>query len=141
MVSKGLQTLPDIVRGSELPPSQVKQALLLLIQQNYVAAYLHKEDPSIKTSRPPYSLYEPRIDRMLHIIRCQSNTHFPTWHGHTVTVCDAYLAAAWVHAACAPSCPCRLHGPQSATSAASGACMAHDIGAQRVGMQGCICCI
>ncbi|KAG1677915.1 hypothetical protein FOA52_001333 [Chlamydomonas sp. UWO 241] len=69
MVSKGIQTLPDIVRGTELPPSQVKQALLLLLQQNYCAAFLHRDDTGVKIPRPPYSFYEPRVERMLHILR------------------------------------------------------------------------
>ena len=70
LTAKGIQTLPEIVRGARLPESQVRQALLLLIQHNYVAAYLHREDSGIKNARPPYSLYEPHVDRMLQIIRC-----------------------------------------------------------------------
>ena len=69
LAAKGIQSLPEIVRGSALPESQVRQALLLLIQHNYVSAYLHREDSGIKNARPPYSLYEPNVGRMLQIIR------------------------------------------------------------------------
>eukprot|EP00955_Chlamydomonas_euryale_P115913 366387-Chlamydomonas_euryale.AAC.20 len=69
LLSKGLQTLPEVIRGTQLPPGQVKQALMVMVQQNYCAAYLHKEDEGVKNARQPYSLYEPRIDRMLHILR------------------------------------------------------------------------
>lgn len=69
LVAKGLQPLPDIMRGTQMPPGQVKQALLLLLQHNYAVAYLHKEDEGIKNARPPYHLYAPCLDRMLQIIR------------------------------------------------------------------------
>lgn len=70
LVAKGLQPLPDIMRGTQMPPGQVKQALLLLLQHNYAVAYLHKEDEGIKNARPPYHLYAPCLERMLQIIRC-----------------------------------------------------------------------
>ena len=61
--------LPEIVRGTELSPSVVKQALLVLVQHNWVSAFLHSEDPSIRSSRPPYHLYMPQVEKMLQILR------------------------------------------------------------------------
>ena len=40
-----------------------------MLQHNYCSAYLHKEDPGIKNARPPHTLYEPHVGRMLQIIR------------------------------------------------------------------------
>mmetsp|Transcript_28003 Transcript_28003/g.61450 ORF Transcript_28003/g.61450 Transcript_28003/m.61450 type:complete len:586 (+) Transcript_28003:89-1846(+) len=69
ILAKGSQTLPDIIRGSGLPPALAKQGLLVLIQHNLVSAYLNKDDDSVKSPRPPFHTYEPNVDRMLQIIR------------------------------------------------------------------------
>ncbi|GAX83075.1 hypothetical protein CEUSTIGMA_g10501.t1 [Chlamydomonas eustigma] len=69
MASKGLQTLSEIIRGSSMSDAQVKQALLLLMQHNYVSAYLQRDESGQKNARPPYNQYEAHVGRILQIIR------------------------------------------------------------------------
>jgi hypothetical protein len=69
MASKGLQTLPEIIRGSSMTDMQVKHALLLLMQHNYVSAYLQRDESGQKNARPPYNQYEAHVGRILQIIR------------------------------------------------------------------------
>mmetsp|Transcript_6773 Transcript_6773/g.18176 ORF Transcript_6773/g.18176 Transcript_6773/m.18176 type:complete len:686 (+) Transcript_6773:251-2308(+) len=69
LVTRGLQTLPDIIRGCDLSGSQVKQALLLLIQHNYASVYTHKDDENARNAKPPVAMYEPNVDVILQILR------------------------------------------------------------------------
>ncbi len=46
----------------------MKQALLLLIQHNYVHAYMQREE-DVKGQRPPMFLYAADVTAVLHIIR------------------------------------------------------------------------
>ncbi|GFH16938.1 uncharacterized protein HaLaN_13460 [Haematococcus lacustris] len=71
LASRGRQSLPDLIRASEMPASQVKQALLLLIQHNYVVVYCIKEEEEGQRGppKPPQYLYEARVAEMLLILR------------------------------------------------------------------------
>jgi hypothetical protein len=69
LVGRGLQSLPDIIKGCELPSTQVKQALLLTVQHNYVSAYTHRDEEGTRGARPPVAVYEANTDVMLQIIR------------------------------------------------------------------------
>ena len=70
-MGRGQQTLSDIVRGTNgLSASQIKQALLLMIQHNYVNVYTQKDDESARVVRPPTVLYESNVDVILQILRC-----------------------------------------------------------------------
>lgn len=81
LISKGLQTLHEIVRGTGVPSPQVKQSLLLLIQHNYVSAYQHKDEdgPLNKPSKAPHHLYAANMDSIIQILRYLNQAgHAPT---------------------------------------------------------------
>lgn len=85
LLSRGLQSLQDVIKGCELPASQVKQALLLLVQHNFASAYtLMQEEvgPSSRGAKPPAHVYEAHIDIMLQILRCGA-------HGRRARACHA----------------------------------------------------
>lgn len=69
LLSKGSQTLPEVVRGTGLPLKDVRQALLVLIQHNCVTSYLVKEEATLKGNRHSYFIYQPQIDAILQLIR------------------------------------------------------------------------
>ncbi|KAG2453942.1 hypothetical protein HYH02_002145 [Chlamydomonas schloesseri] len=69
LVSKGQLQLGDIVRGTGMPPALVKQALLILIQQNCINCYLQPGEETLRGPRPSFHLYEANTDRVLQIIR------------------------------------------------------------------------
>ncbi|KAG2434127.1 hypothetical protein HXX76_007854 [Chlamydomonas incerta] len=50
-------------------PAMVKQALLILIQQNCVNSYLQPGEDTLRGPRPSFYLYEAHTDRVLQIIR------------------------------------------------------------------------
>ena len=47
----------------------LRQALLVLIQHNYVACYLRQEAPTLRGPGPQYQLYEAALPRILQILR------------------------------------------------------------------------
>ena len=53
----------------DLPPATLRQALLVLIQHNYVACYLRQEAPTLRGPGPQYQLYEAALPRILQILR------------------------------------------------------------------------
>lgn len=69
LVGHGMQTFPELLRTSALPPSQLKSALLVLAQHNCVNCYFHEEPPTLRGPGPSYQLYEAATDRILQIIR------------------------------------------------------------------------
>eukprot|EP00198_Chlamydomonas_reinhardtii_P006483 XP_001695819.1 predicted protein [Chlamydomonas reinhardtii] len=69
LVSKGQLQLGDIVRGTSMNPNIVKQALLILIQQNCINSYLQPGEETLRGPRPSFYLYEANTDRVLQIIR------------------------------------------------------------------------
>jgi len=86
-VGRGLQPLPEIIRGCELPGSQVKQALLLLIQHNFISAYTHKDDENARNAKPPVVLYEANVDTVLQILRCVCMQRCCQGRGRCQAVC------------------------------------------------------
>ena len=54
----GQQTLGDLRRSSGLPLPQLKVALLVLIQHNCVACWLHRESPNLRGESRVEQLYE-----------------------------------------------------------------------------------
>ncbi len=68
MASKGLQTLTEIVRGTGLPESKIKAVLLVMMQHNFASAYLLQSQDE-KNARPPCSLYQPHVGRVVQIMR------------------------------------------------------------------------
>lgn len=86
LCKKGMQTLaelsralgPQESRGADsgaasqpaLTQAQIKQALLVLLQHNWVNAYLHKDEQGLKNPRPPQTFYEADVPRILQGIRC-----------------------------------------------------------------------
>ncbi|MEW5301413.1 MAG: hypothetical protein WDW36_004273 [Sanguina aurantia] len=74
LLAKGLCTFGELQRGwdSGVPhPSaaNVKQALLVLIQHNCVAAYTQKEEEGVRQARPPQVMYEASVERILQLLR------------------------------------------------------------------------
>lgn len=59
----------DLLRGSGLPPPQLRAGLLVLLQHNYVDVYLKEEPPTLRGPGPSYSLYEAALPRILQILR------------------------------------------------------------------------
>ncbi|GAB4814781.1 hypothetical protein N2152v2_001827 [Parachlorella kessleri] len=69
LLSHGVQTFPDLLRTSGLPAGQLKNALLVLIQQNCVNSYFQQDPPTLRGPGPAYQLYEAATDRILQSIR------------------------------------------------------------------------
>ncbi len=69
LTAKGLLSLGDVIRGTGLSAPLVKQALLILLQQNCINAYLQPGEESFRGARPSFHLYEPNLGRVLQIIR------------------------------------------------------------------------
>lgn len=65
LVKHGRQTFQEIRYLSKLPTDALRTALVVLIQQNCVAVYLHTNDHDRKTEQ----LYEADLPRMLQIMR------------------------------------------------------------------------
>ena len=53
----------------DLPPATLRQALLVLIQHNYVACYLREEAATLRGPGPQYQLYEAALPRILQSLR------------------------------------------------------------------------
>lgn len=68
----GRCSMPEIARTCKLPQRQLKQALLVLLQHNFVRAYLQPEEMFVTGVRPAQFLYEPCADWVLQILRCAS---------------------------------------------------------------------
>jgi DNA-directed RNA polymerase III subunit RPC3 len=68
LLNKGLIPLPEIIRGTELPPPQVRQALLVLVQHNCVGAYQRGEE-NTRNPKTPVFVYDALPDRILQNIR------------------------------------------------------------------------
>ncbi len=64
-----LPQFADLQRESGLQAPLLKTALLILIQQNYVACYLKQEPPTLRGPGPKYTLYEAVLPRMLQVLR------------------------------------------------------------------------
>ncbi|GLC40692.1 hypothetical protein PLESTM_001102200 [Pleodorina starrii] len=69
LAGKGLLPLGEIIRGTGMTAALVKQALLILVQQNCVTAYLQPGEESFRGPRPGFHLYEANLSRVLQIIR------------------------------------------------------------------------
>lgn len=69
LIAKGRQTLSEVIRMTELPPSLVKQALLVLIQHNCVNCYLYPEEALLTGVKPAYHVYQADVGRILQSIR------------------------------------------------------------------------
>jgi hypothetical protein len=70
LLVRGRSTLGEIVRATpSIPYALIKQLLLMLIQQNCVQAYFLPEEQFVTGTRPPMTLYEPCLDRILQSIR------------------------------------------------------------------------
>lgn len=69
LTAKGLLSLGEITRGTGMMASMVKHALLILVQQNCVNAYLQPGEESFRGARPSFHLYEADLGRVLQIIR------------------------------------------------------------------------
>ncbi|KXZ55574.1 hypothetical protein GPECTOR_2g1123 [Gonium pectorale] len=69
LAHKGQQPLTEIIRGTGLPAPTVKQALLILVQQNCINAYLQPGEETFRGPRPSLPVYEAHMDRVLQIIR------------------------------------------------------------------------
>ncbi|GIL79813.1 hypothetical protein Vretimale_12430 [Volvox reticuliferus] len=69
LTAKGQVSLGDIVRGTGMAASIVKQALLILLQQNCINVYLQPGEESFRGTRPSIYVYEPDLGRVLQIIR------------------------------------------------------------------------
>ncbi|KIY94711.1 hypothetical protein MNEG_13249 [Monoraphidium neglectum] len=65
----GRSPLPDISRACRLPPKLLRQALLVLLQHNFVRAYLQPEEAFVTGVRPAQHLYEPCTDWALQTLR------------------------------------------------------------------------
>lgn len=64
-----LPQFADLLRESGLQAPLLKTALLILIQQNYVACYLKQEPPTLRGPGPKYTLYEVVLPRILQVLR------------------------------------------------------------------------
>jgi hypothetical protein len=71
LLNKGRQTLPELLRASQLEAPVVKQALLVLLQHNMVQAWLQPEERLLDAVRPAQFLYEARLDAILQDTRCE----------------------------------------------------------------------
>ena len=69
LLRHGVQTFPDLLRTSGLPPPLLKSALLVLLQHNCANAYFQQEPPTLRGPGPSYQLYEAATDRILQILR------------------------------------------------------------------------
>lgn len=83
-----LEQYGELVRVSGLPAAQLRAALLVLLQHNYVSCYLKEEPPTLRGPGPSYHLYEAALPRILQSLR---------WVG----------CVACVHCRQATSCPGR----------------------------------
>ncbi len=59
----------ELVRSSGLPAAQLRAALLVLIQHNYVNCYLKEEPPTLRGPGPSYHVYEAALPRILQSLR------------------------------------------------------------------------
>ncbi|PSC73409.1 DNA-directed RNA polymerase III subunit RPC3 [Micractinium conductrix] len=82
LIDHGVQQYGDLVRHSGLPPGQLRAALLMLVQHNYVNCYLKQEPPTLRGPGPEYTLYEVALSRILQILRVpRFLTHIADEHG------------------------------------------------------------
>lgn len=64
-----LEQYGELVRSSGLPAAQLRAALLVLIQHNYVNCYLKEEPPTLRGPGPSYHVYEAALPRILQSLR------------------------------------------------------------------------
>ncbi|KAL4446224.1 hypothetical protein ABPG77_003031 [Micractinium sp. CCAP 211/92] len=69
LVDHGIQQYGELVRSSGLPAAQLRAALLVLIQHNYVNCYLKEEPPTLRGPGPSYHVYEAALPRILQSLR------------------------------------------------------------------------
>ncbi|GBG00157.1 DNA-directed RNA polymerase III subunit [Raphidocelis subcapitata] len=69
MLRIGRAPLPEIARACDLPGKQLRHALLVLLQHNFVRAYLQPEEVFVSGVRAPQYLYEPCTDWVLQLLR------------------------------------------------------------------------
>ncbi|KAL4423849.1 hypothetical protein ABPG75_001150 [Micractinium tetrahymenae] len=82
LVDHGMQQYGELVRASGLAPPQLRAALLVLIQHNYVNCYLKEEPPTLRGPGPSYYLYEVALPRILQSLRVpRFLTHIADDHG------------------------------------------------------------
>lgn len=65
LLRHGSQSLPELRRSSGLPAAQVRAALLVLVQHNLAAAWLHVEPPSLRGGVVQEQQYEALPGAML----------------------------------------------------------------------------
>ncbi len=70
LIRKGRQTLPELLRHTQLQPALLRQVLLVLMQQNCVHTYLQPEEELVSGRKPSYYLYEAQLGWILQSIRC-----------------------------------------------------------------------
>jgi DNA-directed RNA polymerase III subunit RPC3 len=88
LIKHGRQTFQELRFLSKLPPDAVRTALVVLIQQNCVAVYLHVSEAERRTEQ----IYEADIPRMCQIMRMPRFTEHVRQH---------YAASSWGPAAMA----------------------------------------
>jgi len=70
LLTKGQQTLQDVIRGiPDMPSSQVKRNLLVLVQHNLANAYTQPEEIYMKSRRASFHAYEACPDRIIQTVR------------------------------------------------------------------------
>lgn len=83
LIDHGMQQYGELVRVSGLPAAQLRAALLVLLQHNYVSCYLKEEPPTLRGPGPSYHLYEAALPRILQSLRVpRFLTHIADELGH-----------------------------------------------------------
>ncbi len=66
---KGQLPVAALVRDTGLAAPMVKQALLILLQQNAITAYLQPGEETPRGPKPSTAVYEVQVDRVLQMLR------------------------------------------------------------------------
>lgn len=69
LIKRGAQTLMELARGVGLPGSQLREALLLLIQHNCVNAYLQVNEATLRSAESSQCVYEAAPAAILQSLR------------------------------------------------------------------------
>lgn len=89
----------ELVRVSGLPAGQLRAALLVLIQHNYVNCYHKEEPPTLRGPGPAYFLYEAALPRILQSLRCDAQL--------AGLASQAVASLDWQHAQLPGACRCQ----------------------------------
>eukprot|EP00803_Ostreobium_quekettii_P005618 evm.model.scf_375EXC.8 EVM.evm.TU.scf_375EXC.8 scf_375EXC:81591-82527(-) len=69
LLDKGALTFGQLITASQLPLSQVRNSMMVLLQHNYVSCYRVQEEGGPRGPPQPHFVYEAQLDKMLQTVR------------------------------------------------------------------------